>query len=256
MTVMGQEIPESAEDEKKRKRREGEAAKKAGAEVEAIIDDARTVAGRVKLDAELFSVEAAGYVLVEDWRNPAEPPPALLAAKIEMKAAEERSAYVQRFEITTKEKAAWAAGKIAEARSHEEDVKAIYKAEVKRAERDHEGRKEFFESKLLAWALNEPKDRGTKGSIRLPSGGVRVEVRDAETGGVRIFDEKQLCEELIEKIGIAEASDLGIVELRPVLVVSKAKEFIEAHPGVLPLQHAVIEPRGEMKKLKIVRLQK
>jgi hypothetical protein len=245
----------SPEDEKKQKRREAEQAKKAAAEVEEAISDAQTTAGLAKLDGELLAVETAGYRLVDDWRNEANISPELLKAKIDQEAAKERSAYVERFTIDGRGKAAWAARKIAEARTALEEAKEIMKAEVKRAEREYEGRVEFFEPKLLAWAELEPKDRGTKGSVRLPAAGVRLEVREGEFGGTRILDERLLCDELIEQIGIAEASDLGLVELKPQIVVSAVKDFIEAHPG-LKLKHAVVEPRGEMKKLVIVRLAK
>jgi len=236
------------------KRQAAEAAKKATAEVEEVVADAVTVAGLAKLDGELMGVETAGYALAGDWRE-SDLSPELLAVKIENEAAKERTAYVQRFTIDGRGKAAWAAKKIAEARTALEDVKAVMKAEVKRAERDFEGRTEFFESKLLAWAQTEPKDRGTKGSIRLATAGVRLEVRDAVVGGVRIIDERALCDELIEKIGIAELSDLGVVEVKPVLVPSAARDFIEAHPG-LDYQNAVVEERAEMKKLVIVRINK
>lgn len=239
-------------EDKSEKRKEASAVKRATAEVESIIEDAQVTAAKAKLDAELLLVEAAGFSLAEDWRQ-TDRSPEELAAEIQKQAAEERSSYRERFKIDCKGKAGWSASKIAEARTSLEDVKALMKAEIKRGERDLGGRLEFFEGKLLAWADPEPKDKGTKGSIRFPEYGVRVEVRTVEFGGVTILDEKALVEELVNELGIAEAVDLGIVKLAPTLVEGAAKEFLEAHPG-LSLKNAVVEPKAMGKRLVVTRM--
>jgi hypothetical protein len=225
---------------------DAKSAKRAARELEVI-------AAQASLDRELLEVETAGYANVEEWRSNPSLSPETIKEQIEREAASRRSSYAERFTVDSREKAAWAARKIVEARERVETTKEIMKAEVKRAERERDGREEFFVGKLLSWADKEPKDPGTKCSIRLPTGGVRLEVREVEAGGVRFLDERLLAEELIQKLGVVEAVDLGIVEMRPVLVASEAREFIEAHPG-LPLSNAVLEPRRLEKKLVIVRI--
>jgi len=114
--------------------------------------------------------------------------------------------------------------------------------------------KAFFDEKLLVWAIPEPKERGTKGSIRLPAHGVRVEVRDVELGGTRILDERALAAELVEKLGISECMELGLVRLEPVLCPTEAKAWIEKTNT--SCVNAVVEERAIGKQLRIAGLGK
>jgi hypothetical protein len=192
----------------------------------AVIAEAEAASFQNQLESELLAVEGAGYEVVHSWREmPGSPEE--MARKIEQKAAQERSEYAARFVIDNKGKAAWAAKKIAEARTEEERVKAVQKAEVARAEKTYIGRKDFFEDKILEWAKKQTPDKGTKGSIRCPEALVRLQVQDTEVGGPEIIDDKLFCEELIEKIGISAAVDLGFVKLTPSLVGSDVKDLIE-----------------------------
>lgn len=244
-----QTAPRSPEAEKIERRRQ----QKQKAEEAAIVEDAGMIAGQATLDQTLLLVESAGFRLVEELES--ETHDAITAQDISKASSEARSKFTEGFQIASRGLAAWAARKVIDAKNHLEDAKEAFRAQVRRLERTYEGRKEFFEEKLKSWALTQPIEPGTKGTVRLPEAGVRLELRDDQTGGVRIVDEKALVEEILAKEGHFAAVEKGLLKQTYALQEGRAKEYIAAL-GKWDGDGAEVAPVEPTKKLVIVRVSK
>lgn len=206
---------EVEDNEKKKRDRERREAKKAEEQASENAIVAADVAQQATLDRALIDAESVESELLVDGEPPQE------AARL---AADRRREYNVGFQINTRGVAAWAARKVLEARARLEAVKDIWRREVARAERVLEDRKGFFEEKLHEWAKTQPRD--TKKGIRMPEAGLRLEFQDRHFGGVEVLDSAELCSAIVEKIGLLDARELGLVKITTQLEESAAKSWL------------------------------
>ena len=251
--------PPPAPTKPEKKRREASGAKKERAALaEAAVD-----AARARLDSALLAAEAAGTEVAVTAAEVGGDP-AALAKVMEERRAAAMSAYASGFRIEDRATAAWAARKLAEAKWRSEDMKELLRSESHRLSAAYERREEFFSDKLRAWVKAQPVESGTvaakrgdavPSSVRLPEVGVRLELRDAVEGGVRVLDEDQLVEELHAELGTMGAAIEGLVRSTYHLDLDRVRAYIREHPELAArLKSAVVEPVVETKRLVVAKL--
>ncbi len=294
---MPEDVGEVTIDTAKAKKQMAAEAKKAKAQVESALEDAEVERERLLYEAELLAAEAGGYDLVADrakWTSDED-----LARAIDLRNAAARRNYLEGLSITNRRKAGWAAMKVKEAEQKLEDAKDRMRGEVRRAEKTLEWREAAFEEKVEAFAKTLPResvkcpaceDRRKKGIVaadcerclgtgkinarvvdRFPEFGVRLELREGETGGTKILDSQAAMTSLIEffgkkgeellgmelndqekhEQGLIEAYRLGLVKFS--LVEGEAKVFVASMTDVR-LDGVEVTPVKTIEKLTIVKL--